>query len=122
MEKIFVKVAKNDEFEVVGYAVFINDVCMFRRGCTTNPDFYYVKNITVNVETYTKIITLNAGIEMMEKAENDFFSAFKHETIELLNKTADKKGTDVNTFNLGIYRDPRKKMESELEEIIKNLK
>lgn len=72
MEKIFVKVAKNDEFEVVGYAVFMNDVCLFRRGCTTNPDFYYVKNITVNVETYTKIITLNAGIEMMEKAEHDF--------------------------------------------------
>lgn len=98
MEKIFVKVAKNDEFEVVGYAVFTNDVCMFRRGCITNPDFYYVKNITINVETYTKIITLIAGIEMMKKAESSFFSAFKSETIALLNKM------------------------SELEEIIKNLK
>lgn len=102
MEKIFVKVAKNDEFEVVGYAVFMNDVCMFRRGCTTNPDFYYVKNITVNVETYTKIITLNAGIEMMEKAENDFFSAFKHETIELLNKTADRKAPTL-THSIWVF-------------------
>lgn len=122
MEKIFVKVAKNDEFEVVGYAVFVNDVCLFNRGCATNPDYYYVKNIAVNVETYTKIVALNTGIEMMEKAERNFFDAFKHETIELLNKTAEKKGTDVNAFNLSVYSDPRKKMESELDEIIKNLK
>lgn len=122
MDKVFVKVAKNDDFKVVGYAVFMNDICLFNRGCTTNPDFYYVKNITIDVETYTRIITLNTGIEMMDKAQSEFFHAFKHETIELLNKTAEKKGTDINAFNLRIYSEPREKMERELAEIINNLK
>lgn len=122
MDKVFVKVAKNDDFKVVGYAVFINDTCLYNRGCTPSPDFYYVKNITIDVETYTRIITLKTGIEMMDKAQGEFFNAFKHETIELLNKTAEKKGNEINSFNLRIYKEPREKMEQELWEIIKNLK
>lgn len=122
MDKVFVKVAKNDDFKVVGYAVFMNDTCLFNRGCTTNPDFYYVKNITINVATYTKIITLKTGIEMLDKAQSEFFNAFKHETLELLNKTAEKKGTDINAFNLRVYSEPREKMEQELAQIINNLK
>lgn len=123
MERMIVRIARNDEFAVVGYSVEANDETLFHKGCTTSEEFYYVKNVSVNAETFAKIISLYEGAKMLERAESDFFYAFKRESIEILNKAAQKKGNEgVNGFNLNIYREPREKMENELNALIASLR
>lgn len=123
MDNMIAKIAKNDEFKTVGVSVFANDEEVFSKGVSVTPEFYYVKNVRLDVETYTEIIRLSAEIDILARAENTFFHAFKESTLEVLNKAAKKANDDsICSFDLSVYRKSREEKEARLNKIIENLK
>lgn len=123
MENMIAKIAKNDEFKTVGVRVCANDKEVVVRGCVIDPNFYYVKNVRLDVETYTEIIKLDAEIKALEMAEHSFFNAFKESTLKALDKAAkETKDESLLSFNMSIYREPRKEKEARLNAILENLK